>query len=318
MGQAGTDVDSDWGYFLADGVKIDLADYTRFKTRRGSNGALTNYTVITRLGTDLNGSYDPNGLQWSGVNAALGADIDASLTTNWNNGKMFVPGFRSRFAGLGHSIDGLSMRALEAHVPAAERNTRGGLFTTVDFVQDLRLTNLYVEVQTGNRVGGVTGVLNGRMRNVHVSGQVTVTTDATRFTSIGGLVGHSWGRISDNSSAATVTATDNTRDVGGLVGTLQAQSGYTATIERSRNTGAVTDSTYVGGLVGEARGIAISQSFSTGSATAPLPCTPTTSRAPTTAPSSAGTTASPMKVSWTTTRASSPARSPTAAMHRAR
>lgn len=248
-GQSGLDVDSDYGYFLADGVKIDLTDNTGFKTRRGSNGALINYTIITRVGTDLDGGYDPNGLQWSGVNAALGADIDADVTGAWNTGRGFVPGFRARFAGLGHSIDGLWMRAMEAHVPdAAQRSTRGGLFTTVDYVQDLRLTNLNVEVEDGNRVGGVAGVLTGRMRNVHVSGQVTVSNTAQN-TSIGGLVGHTWGRITDSSSAATVMA-DRARDVGGLTGTLQAQSGYTATIERSRNTGAVTGSTYVGGLAG--------------------------------------------------------------------
>ena len=246
-GQAGLDVDSDRGYFLGTGVKIDLAENTSFKTRRGSDGSLMNYRVITRLGTDYNGAYDPNGLQWSGTNAALGADIDATATPFWNDGKQFVPGYRANFAGLGHSIDGLAMRAYEQHIPdAAQRSTRGGLFTTVDYVQDLRLTNVNVDVQRGNLVGGVAGVLTGRMRNVHVTGQVAVTGSVQ---SIGGLVGHSWGRILDSSNAATVTAGD-AREVGGLAGTLQALSGRTANIERSRNAGAVTGSAYVGGLAG--------------------------------------------------------------------
>ena len=243
------DVDSDWGYFLGEGVKIDLGDHTSFQTRSGSDGYLLDYTIVTREGTDLAGPYDPNGLQWMGSYVALGADVDASGTPWWNNGRMFVPHYVARFAGLGHAIDGLAMRAYTQFVPdASGRSTLGGLFTTVHFVQDLRLTGLKVDVQDGSLIGGVAGVLTGRMRNVHASGQVLVD-GSSQNQSIGGLVGHSWGRISDSSSAVTVTA-ERASNVGGLAGTLQAHSGRSALIERSRNTGAVTGSRYVGGLVG--------------------------------------------------------------------
>ena len=252
-GLSGQDVDSDLGYFLADGVKIDLAETTSFKTRRGSNGDLLNYRIITRLGTDWSGAYDAHGLQWKPANqAALGADIDASATASWNGGKQYVPGFTSRFAGLGHTIDRLHARAIDPFTPATERNRFGGLFTTIDYVQDLRLTNVRVQVLGGNEVGGVAGRVSTRMRNVHVTGEVRNewSIENANPVSLGGLAGRISGSITDSSNAAAVIG-DDVDEVGGLVGTIVAQSGYTANIVRSRNTGAVEGSGWVGGLAGK-------------------------------------------------------------------
>ncbi len=80
--------------------KINLQAGQNFSTKLGSNGQTINYSVITSLGQEGDEDGDTTnslqGLANTSIskrygNYALGADIDASDTQNWNGGAGFSP-----------------------------------------------------------------------------------------------------------------------------------------------------------------------------------------------------------------------------------
>ena len=92
-------------YTLSNGAKISLPAGANFSTKLGNNVAATPWTVITALGAA--GSVTTTDLQGMNGNKAgkyvLGADIDASSTSGWNdNGSGgfygFTPAPRRRLA----------------------------------------------------------------------------------------------------------------------------------------------------------------------------------------------------------------------------
>ncbi|MGE8504959.1 MAG: filamentous hemagglutinin N-terminal domain-containing protein [Pseudomonas sp.] len=221
---AGLSMSYSGSYSLNKGARVTLS---------GSNASLslagTGYTLIHDIGALQNitstGFY------------ALGNDIDASATAGWNGGAGFNPldGASTNFAGLGHSIDKLTInRGLESDV---------GLFRTVSGnVRDLTLSNARITGQMN--VGGIAATLGGTLSNVHMTGSVS---GSGAF--VGGLAGTvNNGIIRYSSSAADVTGLTV---VGGLAGSVQSIA-----MADSYATGSVTatvsnTSAFAGGLLGE-------------------------------------------------------------------
>ncbi|MFG0721378.1 filamentous hemagglutinin N-terminal domain-containing protein [Pseudomonas sp. GLN_6] len=221
---AGLSLSYSGGYSLNKGARVTLS---------GSNSSLslggTGYTLIRDIGALQN-------ISSSGF-YALANDIDASATAAWNSGAGFNPldGVSGTFAGLGHSIDKLTInRGLDNDV---------GLFRSVSGqVRDLTLSKARITGQ--QNVGSIAATLGGNLSNVHLTGSVTGTGAF-----VGGLAGSvSNGIIRYSSSAADVTGLTV---VGGLAGSVQSIA-----MADSYATGSVTatvsnTSAFAGGLLGE-------------------------------------------------------------------
>ncbi|CAO3429269.1 MBG domain-containing protein [Azospirillum doebereinerae] len=213
------------GYELRNGARVTLSGVG---SGFAVNGAA--YTMI-RDATALQGIGSGIGLY------ALAQGIDASATSGWNSGAGFVPitGFDGTFAGLGHTVDRLTINRPGQAVTGMFALTSGTL-------RDLTLSN--VSIVGSGTVGSVAARLSGgSISNAHVTGSVTGNADQ-----VGGLVGwNDLGTITGSSSAATVSGAGET---GGLVGRQRVGS-----ITDSYATGAVTGtSDYVGGLIGDSSG----------------------------------------------------------------
>ncbi|OIO57931.1 MAG: hypothetical protein COX57_00515 [Alphaproteobacteria bacterium CG_4_10_14_0_2_um_filter_63_37] len=227
-------------------------------------------TIVTTLGAGGINNFD--GLQgmYTGY-YVLGADIDASPSAAWNNGMGFTPirltdlnGFLSRFDGLGHTVDGLTMN--RPGEPA-------GLFRGISLsVRNLGLTNVNIvgSSQTGALAGWATGG-NAVVANVYVTGSVTgdddvggVVGDAlngSKFTDVhvagsvmgrnhvGGLVGRAILGVSFSKSYVDGSITGVGTDIGGLIGQIGANGGGIS-IDNAYTTGNVTGPARVGGLIG--------------------------------------------------------------------
>ena len=269
-------------YFI--NSKVNLVAGNHFSTQKGSESPKV-FTVITSLGTQ-DSRWD-NTLQAIRSNPAgyyaLGADIDASATANWNGGLGFeplgftYPGFTGVFEGLGHTIRNLSM-------DRTRQGPRAGLFATVrgGVVQNVGLVGAMIV--GAESVGGIAGVAEAgaRIRNVYVDGSVSAVTDHAgglvgflRGSSVengrslasvkggnyvGGAVGYAdlGASIAGSYAAGSVSGVDYT---GGLVGYL-----YDGQVRTSLAAGDVTSiGKYVGGLVGRSWNSAISRSGATGS-----------------------------------------------------
>ncbi len=214
------------------------------------------------------------------------SDIDASVTSGWNEGLGFEPiggDFDGVYDGNGYSISGLYINRPE--------DTRVGLFHRIH--GEIRnMTIIDAEVHGRNSVG----ILAGASREAsyieysHTSGYV-----AAYYDELGGMVGYSDDNgdvIFRSSSAATVelilvdrahtgglvgrnrgsvieSYTDGSvispgEHVGGLVGTNEAGS----LVENSYSTATVhSERRLAGGLVGRALDSEIRYSFSTGAVT---------------------------------------------------
>lgn len=199
----------------------------------------------------------------------LGNDIDASLTSEWNDNNGFDPigdsenAFTGSFDGQGHEITGLTIdRSDETNVGLfgviGEQNSDGGI------VEDVRLTNAQVSGD-GENIDHGTGVLAGSVfgdstfERVHTDGVVSQASGE----SAGGLIGVAREgdiEIVRSSSTANVIASESGH-VGGLVGyTLDGP-----TVTESYATGNVVGDERVGGLIGFSSGSDVSNSYTTGS-----------------------------------------------------
>lgn len=262
-------------YTLAPGAKINLQAGQNFSTKLGSGGTQIDYQVITLLGSanDANASanYTLQGLAHSSMLSgyyALGADIDASDTQNWNSGAGFKPigskanNFTGNFDGLGHTITGLTInRPAETAVGFfgyAYGHGSGG---------ELRNVGLIGGSVTGSGyVGSLAGVINNTniVVNCFATGSVTGNGDNDW---IGGLIGYNYGGVVLNSYAmGPVYNSGSSSFVGGLVG-------YSCFGGREQNcyaTGSVTglgDNVKVGGLIGFKDSVSIINSYATGAVT---------------------------------------------------
>ncbi len=263
-GQGSVAADNTGNYFINAPVSLP-AGTNNFTTKLSSDGTVTNFRVINTLGAL--GSTTASDLQ--GINGnlagnyALGSDIDATATTDWNTGSGFTPinEYSGTFDGLGHTINNLNI-----NLPSS---TNVGLFSNVGPKAAIRNIGLLgCSISGDNNVGGLVGYLNGSMvSNSFTTGHVRGTGN-----NIGGLVGNSLGNgtSSITNSYALGDVTGN-NDVGGLIGYNGGGTG-SAIITGSYASGSVSGSNQVGGLVGHILGTdsgssAISNSYATGSVT---------------------------------------------------
>ncbi|WP_295935331.1 MBG domain-containing protein [uncultured Xanthomonas sp.] len=171
---------------------------------------------------------------------ALAQDIDLAGVTR---SSALVSSFQSKLAGLGHSINNLTISGASGYV---------GLFGTTSsnsLIRDVHLGN--VSISGGYYVGGLVGYGQGAIKNVTVDGVVSGTSGG-----IGGLAGYNLGLIDNGVFNGSVNG-QNT--VGGVAG-----NNVGATIRNSHSTGSVTgSSSNTGGLVGYNDGGSLTNTYST-------------------------------------------------------
>ena len=229
---------------------VNLRAGDNFSTRLGSDGAVTQYKVITALGSE--GSMTGTDLQ--GINGnqsgnyVLGADIDAAAAATWSGGAGFAPvsQFFGVIDGLGHEIRNLRINQPgTASVGLIAVSSRGA-------IRNLGLVN--VDITGASMVGALIGLNSGAaISNVYVTGSVTGASG----NAVGGMIGqNATGNIVNSHSRATVTG--SALQVGGLVG---ANGGV---IDHSYATGTVNARANAGGLVG-INYATITASYATGS-----------------------------------------------------
>jgi len=262
---------------------VNLPAGNNFSTRLGSDGALTNYTVITTLGvvndattTSLQGIQ--NNLTG---NYALGGNIDATPAQNWASatGTGFEPigtyysMFTGQFHGLGHTISNLSINSARTFdgVGLFGDVGTGGILRDIGLINTLvtssnglvgtlvgenygTIGNAYAtgNVSGNDNIGGLVGVNGGTISNAYTTGSVSGNYD------VGGLVGYNLGTISNAYATGSVSGFST---VGGLVG-----GNYYSTISNAYATGSVSGNYDVGGLVGSNYYSTISNAYTTGSA----------------------------------------------------
>ncbi|TCT01741.1 MBG domain-containing protein, partial [Aquabacter spiritensis] len=205
----------------------------------GRIGSLVTYTLLRSMAeidaidtTGLSGAY------------ALVADLDASGTTY--AGSLVSGAFSGMFAGLGHTISGLTI--------SAPSTNNVGLFAELAAasIQDLNFAG--GSIAGGQYVGALAGLGQATLSNIASSASVSGATD------VGGLIGLNYfSTVTGLSSSGTVTGTG--ARVGGIIGSVNE-----STITFSYATGAVSGASSVGGLVGSANGN-ISKSYATGDVT---------------------------------------------------
>lgn len=192
---------------------VNLSAGENFSTKLGSTGAEKIYTVITDLGVagdtssiTLQGMHNSQGSLY-----ALGANIDAGDTINWNGGLGFMPvNVAGAFDGLGHVVSNLTInRPLETGVGMIS-----GTFQSAS-VSNIGLSGGSI---TGDfYVGGLIGIA-GAGGKVHNSFNSAVVVGNRN---VGGLVGHSIGTLNVVKSYNNGAVSGYT-NVGGLVGRSEA------------------------------------------------------------------------------------------------
>ncbi len=254
-----------------------------------TNGSVSNQVTAYML---VNTVYDLQNIEnnLSG-DYALGTDIDASGTANWNGGAGFVPiGYSSAsttnnmvptygsftgtnatpaqfvgtFDGQGHSVSGLIINNTAAY--------NLGLFSLIGSTGTVENVGLLGGSATAGggiqNVGQLAGWNLGTISNSYATGLVSAGDGAQN---IGGLVGWNWGgTISDSYAAGTVNAGNSAGNIGGLVGLGGYYLNGGGTIIDSYATGNVTggsDSSAIGGLIGGNNSAVISNSYATGNVT---------------------------------------------------
>ena len=254
--------------------KLNIHAGQNLSTKLGSNGTAIDYTVITALGEQ--GSVTGADLQGMNGNLAgnfaLGADINAASTEQWNNGAGFdgiggITGsgnnevqspFTGLFTGLGHTVNGLTIN-----------RSSGGNVGLFDLTKTATLRDVGVvdaKVDSGFAVGALAGIVQDSMiQQVYSSGSVKAS-----ISSGGGLIGtFQDGRLKQAFSSSTVTGG---RLLGGLIGTAQAANGQLQISEVFAN-GSVTGIDTVGGLMGSfsvfpSQQVSLTDAYATGNVTA--------------------------------------------------
>lgn len=271
-------------YNLAEGAKINITGALPTLLVNG-----TAYAVINALGEEGDASTTTlQGMQnnLSG-NYALGSDIDASDTVNWNDGKGFEAigaitssqfgdainnaifgesqieqgsPYSGNFHGLGHTISNLTIIEPDKELTSLDdiSGTPQGLFSaTKGDIRDIQ--NNDVNISGYVFTGGLVGLqLGGTVKNSASSGSVKGKI------STGGLVGGSGftgnlGLITGSHSSATI---GGFIQAGGLIGvtTLPVITSYaTGSLSHGSNVGGFE----FGGLVG-VTGAGIKNSYATG------------------------------------------------------
>jgi len=216
-------------------------------------------------------------------------DIDASETTNWNNGKGFFPiSLVGSYDGQEFVISNLTIDrdqgyvALFGYIDAAEvtnvklqnvnlngDGSTGGLVGMSG--KDSRISDSYVTGKvhcTNGRCGGLVGDNYGTIENSFADVEVTSIAN-----DVGGLVGINWSEIRYSYAAGNASGING---IGGLVGKNLKGSAGRNQIFKSYAQGHVTGKDDIGGLIGDNRAdTRIDYSYATGTVS------PSTSNSPT-------------------------------------
>ena len=288
--------------YLINGAKINLPEGLNFRTKKGFDGAVTPYQVITRLG--VAGDTSTTTLQGMKNNLdgnyVLGADIDASVTTGWNNGQGFEPigtsPINSRFTGflggLNHSIKNLYINNSTLDFIGLIGFSEGGVIRNI-FLENVNINGGSISAGgvVDSTVGGLVGLQtnNGLISYAYTSGNVKgyfaaglagvsyyadpinpryltgslieYSASSAEVNGIGGAGGLVG--YNDLSIVSNSYATGNVSANGGAVAGLVAVN-YT-TVINSYSTGRVESNQptrFTGGLIGEnRRGPAINSYF---------------------------------------------------------
>ena len=198
-----------------------------------------------------------NGNTFSGINVALGSDIDLSGVA-WTPIGTSTNAFKGTFNGKGHTINNLEISGLDNSIIA-------GLFGKLNgTVKDLVINNAKIShVSDGS--GGI-GVVAGSIFNTGLIKNVTVSNaeiTGNRWT--GGIVGYMYGSV-ENCKVSNIELTvtpdnlsdkfDNGDKVGGIVGLSPKDNGGTISGNHAEN---VTIKGYrdLGGIAGAANASAL-------------------------------------------------------------
>jgi filamentous hemagglutinin family protein len=236
---------------------VNLPAGNSFTTKHGSDGLTNTFLVVTQLGTfgDTSGTT-LQGLQ-PYINSqpgpyafiALGADIDATPTQNWDSFRGFLPlNGGVEFAGLGHRVNGLSV---------SRTSSDAGLFGSISgIIKDVGVTNAYIS--GGNASGPIAG--NGAYAafiNCYSSNcKVVSSTSGPGNGGTGGIAGSA--RFIDSCYAENVEVwASNGYRAGGITGvtvnyTLGGRLGDmpVALIRNSWSSGIVHGRSKIGGIIG--------------------------------------------------------------------
>jgi filamentous hemagglutinin family protein len=288
-------------YNVSAPVNLPAGPY--FSTQLGSNGAVTNFTVITSLGQAADATMAPGIATLQGMaatanlggNFALGANIDATATATWNPvgpgfagfspvGTSSGASFTGTFDGLGHTISNLFI-----NLPTTSYVGMFGFVNTGGAIINVGVNGNVTGGTSQNQAaaGILVGASYGRVTNSYTSGTLTdaynwgtgglvgdnggtidgshSSTNVSGVGTLGGLVGSNYGSISSSFATGPVTGQD--RYIGGLVGKS------TGSVNTSYATGSVSGGGYVGGLVGANEGGSVNNSHATGSVNCVSTCT---------------------------------------------
>ena len=180
------------------------------------------------------------------------ANIDASKTKNWNDGKGFLPiGFEDTVFAGSYNGQGYSINNLYINRPST---TYVGLF---GYVKNGDIKNLGIfncEITGRGRIGGLVGEAEqSTVSNCYCSGTLSGSSE------IGGLAGFAYsGSISGCYSTGTMTGSSTS--VGGLVGSTSGS----VTISNCYSTALVSGANYVGGLTGANWGTQVDSCYCAG------------------------------------------------------
>ena len=169
------------------------------------------------------------------------ADIDASLTSGWNDGAGFSPigndstKFTGSYNGQGHTINDLFINRPLTNYVGLFGYTWGAEIDSIGVAATISITgDFYVGVLVGKNA-------ESTVTNSYSSGQV----NGNNY--VGGLVGSNYWFSTISNSYCLENSVNGDWDVGGLVGCNRSHS----VIKNSYSTSSVSGNSYVGGLVGD-------------------------------------------------------------------
>lgn len=178
---------------------------------------------------------------------ALGNDVDASQTSDWNDGAGFDPlgDFDATFAG---SFDGREYVITGLTINRPETGNAALFFEFGEGSTIERVGLEGVDITGKRTVGGLVGFNGGTVSQCFATGSVSATG-----TGVGGLAGYNDSLIEKSYSTATVAG--ESRSIGGLVGT----NGPSGTVRQCYAAGSV-DGT--GGIAGSnSNGATVTDSY---------------------------------------------------------
>jgi hypothetical protein len=199
------------------------------------------------------GKSDATGLYWS-RNYIQTEDIDASASTEWNNGLGWTPignssnKFTGTYNGQGHTITGIYYNISGTDYVGLFGYTSGGTISNLGSVN--------VNITAHNYSGGLIGYNNATISNCYSTGTLN------GFQYVGGLVGEQYNH--PMSSCYSTCNVKGAATCAGLIG-----HGYNSSISNCYSRGSVTrvagyNNPDFGGFAGYVNACSINTSYSTG------------------------------------------------------